>query len=88
MIRGLLLVVLILGAVVLYTAWLNRAFARCPHCQKIGSWRFDALSAPEQVYDEDGNLVQTTQKQRCRRCGGQVTHTWHDHGGREIRRDK
>jgi len=27
---------------VLYTAWMNGVFLRCPHCGKIGSWRYDA----------------------------------------------
>lgn len=74
------------GAIVLYMALLNRAVPRCPYCRKIGAWRFDILGAPVDEFDDDGNLVRSTKRQRCRTCGGEVDHIWSDDDGREIRK--
>lgn len=82
----ILAIAVIGAAIVLYTALLNRAFLRCPYCRKIGAWRFDRLGAPVDECDDDGNLVRSTQRQKCRKCGGDVEHIWSDYDGREIRK--
>ena len=73
------------GTLGIYSAFLNRAFLRCPYCTKIGAWRFDNLGAPIDELDGDGHLVKSTQRQTCRKCGGEVDHVWSDFDGREIR---
>lgn len=85
MILWLLAIVLVVIAYVLYTMILNREFLRCPHCGKVGSWRFNNVEEPVEEYDEDECLVGSTVRQRCRKCGGQVFHVWSDFEGREIR---
>jgi hypothetical protein len=69
----------------IYTMVINREFLRCPHCGKIGSWRFDSIGEPVDEYDDDGVLIRSTSKQRCRGCQGEVIHFWSDLEGREIR---
>lgn len=73
-------------AVALYTAAINREFLRCPHCRKIGSWRFDNLGPASKEYDEDDGLQRVVQRRACRRCGGEVIHEWSDYSGRSIRK--
>ncbi|MBT8137450.1 MAG: hypothetical protein KJO54_10595 [Gammaproteobacteria bacterium] len=72
--------------VALYTAAVNREFLRCPHCRKIGSWRFDNSGPAAAEFDADGELVGSVQPQVCRRCGEQVLQEWTDHTGRTIRK--
>ena len=81
------LVVIGLGfAVLLYTAWLNRLFLRCPQCRKIGSWRFDSVEPAVEQKDQDGALQSTRQVRACRKCGNKVVETWSDHDGRRLSR--
>lgn len=84
--RWLAFMAVLLVVAGLYSALVNRPFLRCPYCGKRGSWRFDASGEPIEVYDEDGHLVQTTQRQRCRQCAREVEQVWSDHTGRAIRR--
>jgi hypothetical protein len=56
---------IIAGAV--YTAWLNGAFRRCPHCRKIGSWRYDSAEPAVVEKDEDGGVVGCSQIRVCRK---------------------
>ena len=72
---------------VVYTIAINRAFLKCPHCGKIGSWRFDDLGAANEEYDEDECLIRSTTRQACRKCNGEVVHIWSDYEGRQIRSD-
>jgi hypothetical protein len=44
-----LTVIAFAAALLLYTAWVNGVFRRCPHCRKIGSWRFDAVEPPSRA---------------------------------------
>jgi hypothetical protein len=69
---------------VLFTAWMNGAFLRCPHCRKIGAWRFDAAEPPTFTKDEDGVVESSRQIRVCRKCGMRVWDSWSDHGGRAI----
>ena len=77
---------LAIAVYVLYTMMVNRSFLRCPHCGKIGAWRFDDLGEPRDECDEDGSIIRSEVQQICRRCGGQVVHIWSDYEGREIRK--
>jgi hypothetical protein len=70
---------------VVYTMIINREFIRCPHCRKIGSWRFDSIGDSIDEHDEDGCLIRSETPQRCRKCGGKVIHIWSDFEGQEIR---
>ena len=72
-------------AYAIYTMIINREFLRCPHCRKIGSWRFDSIADSVDEHDESGALIRSTTRQRCRKCGGEVVQTWSDYEGREIR---
>ena len=68
----------------IYTMIVNRVFLRCPHCRKIGSWRFDSIGESIDEHDADGVLVRSVTRQECRKCGGKVVHIWSDFEGREI----
>ena len=72
-------------AIVAYTMLINRAFLRCPHCEKIGSWRFDDLDEPIEEFDDDECLIRSATRQKCRKCGGEVIHIWSDYEGRAIK---
>ncbi len=72
-------------AFLVYTMIINREFLRCPHCGKVGSWRFDNVEDPVDEVDQDGCLVRSIARQRCRQCGGEVIQVWSDFEGREIR---
>ena len=79
-----LLIAAVVSALLLYTAWLNGVFLRCPHCRKIGSWRYDSSEPAVQDKDEDG-IVQTRRRIRvCRKCGKRVLDKWSDHEGRTL----
>lgn len=69
-------------AIALYTAWLNGAFLRCPHCRKIGAWRYDDVEPPLLDKDEDGGIRSSRQLRICRGCGKRVMDLWSDHAGR------
>ena len=84
--RWILAVIIFIGIVGIYNAVLNGAFLRCPYCQRPGAWRFDNDGTPTLDLDEDGNLIRSTQRKRCRSCGHDVDDVWSDHDGREIRR--
>jgi hypothetical protein len=71
-------------ALLLYTAWLNRLFLRCPHCRKIGSWRFDPAEPEACNRDEDGDVQSSRQIQVCRKCRKRVLDIWSDHDGRAL----
>jgi hypothetical protein len=68
----------------LYTAWMNGAFRRCPHCGKVGSWRYDAAEPAVHEKDEDGVLQKRTQIRICRKCGKMVLDKWSDSEGRTF----
>src|SRR5688572_17088626 len=79
-------VALTIGAVVglvVWTAWLNGAFLRCPHCGRRASLRDDGSAAVEQR-DEDGFVVESTRVRVCRKCGKRVVDQWSDMGGRSL----
>lgn len=80
----LLAISIIVLTLVAYTLIINREFLRCPHCGKVGSWRFDAIAPPVDEYDDD-HLIRSSTQQKCRKCGGEVLHIWSDYEGREIR---
>ncbi len=84
MMKIALAIVASIVAVALYTAWLNRLFLRCPHCRKIGTWRFDTLEPAVVSKDDDGNIQSSRQLRVCRKCGKRVLDTWSDHGGRAL----
>jgi hypothetical protein len=71
-------------AVMLYTAWLNGAFLRCPHCRKIGSWRYDPVKDAAEQKDEDGVVESSSRICVCRKCGKKVLDKWSDHEGRSF----
>ncbi len=79
---------IVIGALIVWTAVINGAFARCPYCGKIGAWRFDDLEEPvlEQEDPEIELDTKSTTRQRCRKCGSVVIHIVGDHFGREIRK--
>jgi hypothetical protein len=79
-----LIIMACVSALLLYTAWLNDFFLRCPHCRKIGSWRFDAAEPAVYDKDEDGVVQSSRQIRVCRKCERRVVHTWSDHQGRAI----
>jgi hypothetical protein len=68
--------------IVLYTAWLNGVFRRCPHCRKIGSWRYDASEPAVEEKDEEGVVWRSTQIRVCRKCAKKVLDKWSDFEGR------
>ena len=82
------LTAIVVGAVVyvIYTMVINRSFLRCPHCGKVGAWRFRNVDDPQEDYDDDGNLIGASARQTCTGCGGEVIQRWSDHDGREIRK--
>lgn len=67
-----------------FTAWLNGVFRRCPHCRKIGSWRFDSVEPAVEEKDEDGVVVSSSQIRVCRRCGKRIVDRWSDYEGRTL----
>jgi hypothetical protein len=69
---------------ILYSAWMNGVFLRCPHCGKIGSWRFNTAEPPVEKKDEDGVLQESTQIRICRKCAKRVLAKWSDHEGRTF----
>jgi hypothetical protein len=79
-----LMIVAAVLTTLLYTAWLNRLFLRCPHCRKIGSWRFDALESAVVSKDDDGVVQSTRQVRVCRKCKNTVLDAWSDQGGRTL----
>ncbi len=83
MIKIALITVATIVAVALYTAWLNRLFLRCPHCRKIGSWRFDNLEPAVVSTDKDGVAKASRQLRVCK-CGKRVLDMWSDNGGRSL----
>jgi hypothetical protein len=66
---------------VLYTAWMNGLFLRCPYCGKIGFWRYDAAEPPVEEKDEDGVVQKSPQIRICRKCAERVLDKWSDHEG-------
>jgi hypothetical protein len=70
--------------VALYTAWLNGFFRRCPHCRKIGAWRYDPAEPAVVDKDEDGIVQSSRQLRICRKCGNRIMDRWSDHGGRTF----
>ena len=71
-------------ALLLYVAWLNRLLARCPHCGKIGSRRYDRPEPPVEHRDEDGFIVSHARVYVCRRCGKRCVDKWSDQNGRSF----
>ncbi len=72
----------------LYTALTNGVFKRCPHCGKIGSWRYDKIGHSVDEKDADDVLVRSTQQLRCRRCKELVTEVWSDFEGRAFLKEE
>ena len=85
MMSWILVVIALVAAYVIYTMIINREFLRCPHCRKIGAWRFDSIGESVDEKDQDGALIRSVTQQRCRKCGGVVVHVWSDFEGQEIR---
>jgi endogenous inhibitor of DNA gyrase (YacG/DUF329 family) len=75
-------------ASVLFTAWINGVFRRCPHCGKRGSWRYDSVAPALEEKDEDGVVSESTQLRTCRKCGKRVLDKWSDHEGRTFEKVK
>ena len=71
-------------AFMLYVAFLNGMLRRCPHCGKIGSWRYDKIGSPVEEKDEDDVTTKLTQQLRCRYCQKLVTEVWSDFEGRAF----
>jgi len=71
-------------ALALYTAWLNGLFLRCPHCRKIGSWRFNSTEPAVVEKDEVGGVLSRSQTRICRKCGKAILDKWSDHEGRTF----
>ena len=78
------ILVIVIGYAI-YTMIINQQFLRCPHCGKLGSWRFDPINDSVDEYDDDGALTRSVTRQRCRKCDEEVVHIWSDFEGREIR---
>jgi len=68
----------------LYTAFINGLFKRCPHCGKIGSWRYDKVGSSIEEKDEDGALMKSAQPLCCRSCHKLVLGVWSDFDGRAF----
>jgi uncharacterized protein (DUF983 family) len=73
-----------IGLTALYTAWMNGVFARCPHCGKIGSWRYDSAGPAVEEKDKDGAVERARQVRVCRGCGKKVLDKWSDDEGRTF----
>ena len=71
-------------AIVLYVAFINGAFLRCPHCRRIGSWRFRTVGEPQEGVDDEGVVSHSVVRQRCKTCGGKVYRTWSDREGLRL----
>ena len=80
---GLIILAVIL-VMALYTAWMNQLFLRCPHCGKIGSWRYDAAESAAEERDEDGVVRKITQIRICTKCKSKVLYKWSDYEGRTL----
>ena len=80
--KAALTIVAVICAVLFYTAWMNGVFQRCPHCRKIGSWRYDSAEPAVEEKDEDGSVVRSSQIRVCRSCRQRVLHKWSDDHGR------
>jgi hypothetical protein len=68
---------------VIYVAWFNGAFLRCPHCRKIAMLRNSGERAIEEK-DEEGDTRKITRIRICRRCGEKVVDRWSDYEGRSL----
>ena len=83
-VNGALVILAIVFVFLLYTAWMNGLFLRCPHCRKIGSWRYDTLEHAIEQKDEDGIVQRSTRILVCRKCRKRVLDKWSDHEGRRF----
>ncbi|MCZ6854697.1 MAG: hypothetical protein O7G86_12330 [Gammaproteobacteria bacterium] len=43
-----------------YVMAINLSFLRCPHCGKVGSWRFDDRGESKDEYDDGECLTRST----------------------------
>ena len=79
-----LIILVVVLAMTLYTAWMNGVFLRCPYCRKIGSWRYDPTEPAVEEKDEDGVVQSSRQLRICRKCSNRIIDKWSDHGGRTF----
>ena len=77
-------ILIALVILIVYTAAMNGVFKRCPHCAKIGSWRYDEIGPSLDEKDADDVVIRSTRQLRCRVCRGRVTETWSDLEGRAF----
>ena len=68
----------------IYVLFINGFFKMCPHCRKIGIWRFDNLDDPVHEYDDNKILIKSTRRKRCRKCREEVIYVWSDENGKEL----
>ena len=71
-------------AFLLYTAFINGVFKRCPHCGKVGSWRYDKIGSSLDEKDEADIVIKSEQHLRCRSCQKGVLEIWSDFEGRAF----
>jgi hypothetical protein len=79
-----LIIVACAFGIVLLHAWVNGMFLRCPHCRKIGSWRYDDPEPAVVEEDEGGGIESSRQIRVCRKCGQKVLDKWSDQEPFEV----
>jgi len=57
---------------------------RCPHCRRIGGWRFQKIGQAVEEKDDDGDMRVIREKVRCKSCGTMLDDVWSDFDRRRI----